>query len=156
MSKPKAKGTARETWLVNLARLYGLAARRAPNNAPSYDVALDVRRLHGFRVEVKDRQQLNAHKTVKQARDANPGHPVALVWHRTSKPDGARRSRPDGPPLAMVPVAEWLFLLSILDEALDIAGQAKDAAGPEQFVQVCAATQRLVDIWNLRYPGAAR
>lgn len=112
--RPKDQGTARETTAVRNAEQHpGIHAQRAPNNAPSYDVDLRVAGLGTVRVEVKDRQQLNAHRTVKDAQAANPDRPVALLWHRTSKKDGAKRSHPDGPTLYMVDEDLFLRLLSL-------------------------------------------
>jgi len=42
MGKQKAKGTARETWLVKKFVAAGFKAERAPNNRPSRDVDVDL------------------------------------------------------------------------------------------------------------------
>lgn len=100
---PKKKGTEREVQTCKKAELWpGLQAHRAPNNAPSWDVTMSLAGLGPLKVEVKDRQQLNAHRVVKDAQAVNADQPVALLWHRTSKAAGAKRSTPDGPTLMMV------------------------------------------------------
>lgn len=100
---PKKKGTQREVTTCKKAEEWpGIQAQRAPNNAPSWDVTMRLAGLGVIKVEVKDRQQLNAHRTIKDTQAANPGYPTALLWHRTSKADGAARSTPDGPTLMMV------------------------------------------------------
>lgn len=111
---PKKKGTEREVRTVERVKQWpGLDALRAPNNAPSWDVSARAEGLGTFRIEVKDRQQLNAHRVVKDATAANAGIPVVLVWHRTSKKDGAKRASADGPTLAMLDQDIFYALLSM-------------------------------------------
>ena len=111
---PKKKGTRRETETCRAAEEWpGLQAQRAPNNAPSWDVTVRLSGLGPLKLEVKDRQQLNAHRTVKDMQAVNQDQPVGLVWHRTSKAAGSSRATPDGPTLAMVDQRLFFALTSL-------------------------------------------
>lgn len=109
MARPKDIGTARETWLVKQAGLYGLKARRAPNNAKSEDVLIEVA---GQQIvhEVKDRASMSLHPVLKVAVDEH-GYKSAVVWHRKRKSASGRRV-PAGPTLVAVTVTRYLELLS--------------------------------------------
>lgn len=106
------KGKARERWTVNQLEAGGiLTARYSEHNSAGRDVDVkaDVLRI----IEVKDRQQLNAHKVVAATMKAHPNYPPSLVWHRVEKPAGAKRSKPSGPTLAMLPLLDYVHLLEI-------------------------------------------
>jgi hypothetical protein len=109
MNRPKAKGTARETWLVKKFQAAGFEAKRAPNNLPSRDV--DVRFV-GFEmpVEVKDRGQLNLQETLAEVNKRwGLG---AVVWHRT-KP-GEKKRVPVGPTLIAMDVDHFIEMVAYL------------------------------------------
>lgn len=109
MNKPKAKGTARETWLVKKFLAAGFEAKRAPNNMASRDVDVE---FGGFAmpVEVKDRGQLNLHETLKEV---NSRYGIgAVVWHRT-KP-AARKRVPVGPTLIAMDVDHFISMVQYL------------------------------------------
>jgi len=109
VGKQKAKGTARETWLVRKFVEAGFEAERAPNNLPSRDV--DVA-FGGFAmpVEVKDRGQLNLHETLKEVNGRwGLG---AVVWHRTRP--GNRKRVPVGPTLIAMDVDHFIGMVRYL------------------------------------------
>jgi len=109
VNKPKAKGTARETWLVKKFLAAGFEAERAPNNLPSRDVDVE---FYGFAipVEVKDRGQLNLHETLKEV---NSRWGIgAVVWHRT-KP-GNKKRVPVGPTLIAMDVDHFITIVNYL------------------------------------------
>lgn len=89
-TRPKDQGTKRETCCVNDATARGFTAQRSPNNAASRDVDLTVGE-NILRVEVKDRERLNLHQTVRDAEDANPDNPTAVYWHRYTRNNGNKR-----------------------------------------------------------------
>lgn len=119
VNKPKAKGTKRETWLVNRLIEAGLNAARSSNNLPGRDVDVhaDVPRI----VEVKDRQQLNVHKALLKTQREHPEFPPAVLWHRTSKAEGQKVASPDGPTIVALPFDDWIDLLKIAKAARDVA-----------------------------------
>ena len=109
MNRPKAKGTARETWLGKKFLAAGFDAERAPNNLPSRDVDVE---FYGFAmpVEVKDRGQLNLHETLKEV---NSRWGIgAVVWHRT-KPAKKKRV-PVGPTLIAMDVDHFITIVNYL------------------------------------------
>lgn len=109
MNRPKAKGTARETWLVKKFLAAGFEAERAPNNLPSRDVDVE---FGGFAmpVEVKDRGQLNLHETLKEVNDRwGIG---AVVWHRTRP--GNKKRVPVGPTLIAMDVDHFITMVKYL------------------------------------------
>jgi hypothetical protein len=109
MNKPKAKGTARETWLVKKFIAAGFEAKRAPNNLPSRDVDVDLGGLP-MPIEVKDRGQLNLHETLKDVIDRWGFG--AVVWHRT-KP-GNKRRVPVGPTLIAMDIDHFINMVNEL------------------------------------------
>jgi hypothetical protein len=109
MNKPKAKGTARETWLVKKFVAAGFWAERAPNNLPSRDVDVDLGSLP-MPIEVKDRGQLNLHETLKDVIDRWGFG--AVVWHRT-KP-GNKRRVPVGPTLIAMDIDHFINMVKEL------------------------------------------
>ena len=113
-------------------------------------MTLRLAHLGPFKVEVKDRKQLNAHRVVKDAQAANADQPVALVWHRTSKADGAQRATPDGPTLAMVD--EQLFYA--MASALAILYQAWSFREHDGILDACwDDAAALIERLDERYPG---
>ncbi len=152
MTNPK--GAQRERWLVDLLeRGTSLDARKAEHNGAGRDVDIraDVLRI----VEDKDRQQLNVHKTLRHTQDNHPGYPPAVVWHRVSKAAGAKRSTPDGPTLACLPVPDWVDLLDIADSATRYlaatAGTPLDVDGIGRRSELALALASV----TTRYPDAA-
>jgi len=108
MNKPKAKGTARETWLVKKFIAAGFHAERAPNNLPSRDVDVDLG--FPFPVEVKDRGQLNLQETLQGVIDRWGFG--AVLWHRT-RPGGKRRV-PVGPTLIAMDIDHLIMMVKEL------------------------------------------
>jgi hypothetical protein len=105
VSKQKAKGTHRETWVVRKFVAAGFNAKRAPNNLASRDVDVE---FGGFSmpIEVKDRGQLNLHETLK---DVNARYGLgAVVWHRTRPAD--RKRVPVGPTLIAMDLDHFLAM----------------------------------------------
>ncbi len=119
MNKPKAKGTRREVIVRDAALSRNMGARRSENNLAGRDVDVyaDVLRV----IEVKDRQQLNVHKTLANTLKRWPEQRGAVVWHRTSKKAGAARSTPDGPTIAATTLDDFMDLLAIAKAAADVA-----------------------------------
>lgn len=111
VNRPKQKGTARETWLVKAASACGLAAKRFDFGAPGRDVDIhaDVLRVY----EVKDRANLNVHKTLGNTLKRWPTHPAGVVWHRTSRKGENVKATADGPTVVCVPVQDHLDLLVV-------------------------------------------
>jgi len=108
VNKPKAKGTARETWLVKKFLAAGFHAERAPNNLPSRDVDVDL----GFPlpIEVKDRGQLNLQETLQEV--ITRWGFGAVVWHRT-KP-GNKRRVPVGPTIIAMDIDHFINMVKEL------------------------------------------
>ena len=109
MGKQKAKGTARETWLVKKFLAAEFDAERAPNNLPSRDVDVE---FGGFAmpVEVKDRGQLNLQETLQEVNDRwGLG---AVVWHRTRP--GNKKRVPVGPTLIAMDVDHFIEMVQYL------------------------------------------
>lgn len=105
MGKQKAKGTARETWVVRKFVAAGFSAERAPNNLASRDVDVE---FGGFSmpIEVKDRGQLNLQGTLQEVNDRwGLG---AVVWHRTRP--GDKRRVPVGPTLIAMDIDHFLAM----------------------------------------------
>lgn len=125
MANPsKAKGTYRETWSVAQATERGLPARRAETNQPARDVDVQADRLRIH--EVKDRQNLNVHKTLK-ASQVRYDAPCAVIWHRTSRKGDNTRLSPDGPTIAALPVDDYLDLLAVARAAQAVRDYADDS-----------------------------
>lgn len=112
MSKAKAKGTRRETWVVRLLRDYGLTADRAPNNLPSLDVEAKAGPFP-LNIEVKDRGQLNLHETLAEVQSRHTNGIPHVVWHRTKKVN--TRRAPVGPTLIALPIEEYAKMMAYLD-----------------------------------------
>jgi hypothetical protein len=108
MGKQKAKGTARETWVVKKFVAAGFPAERAPNNLPSRDVDVDLG--FPFPIEVKDRGQLNLQETLQNVIDRWGFG--AVVWHRT-RPGGTRRV-PVGPTLIAMDIDHFINMVKEL------------------------------------------
>lgn len=157
-NRPKKKGTARETATVKRAETWpGIHAERAPNHAPSWDVSLRAVGLGTMRVEVKDRQQLNLHKTLADTAAVNDGLPVAVLWHRTSTKPGNSRPSPDGPTLVAIE-QDLLFALWSMASLLHTAWNFNDHPGVVAGVWEDAAdvVARLDERYPLlRYGGFA-
>ncbi|MEY2965987.1 MAG: hypothetical protein RLY50_37 [Actinomycetota bacterium] len=115
MSKSKAIGTRRETWVVNRAKDAGFQARRAENNAKSKDVLITVA---GRDVphEVKDVAALSIHPILATAVETN-GPDAAVVWHRKTKSKAGTKRVPAGPTLVAVTFDRYLQLLGFEEAA---------------------------------------
>jgi hypothetical protein len=122
MNKPKAKGTARETWLVKKFIAAGFFSERAPNNLPSRDVDVDFGGLP-MPVEVKDRGQLNLHETLAEVIDRWGFG--AVVWHRT-RPGNKRRVQV-GPTLIAMDIDQFISMVKQLKGEDD--GREVDESG---------------------------
>lgn len=125
MGKQKAKGTARETWLVKKFVAAGFEAERAPNNLASRDVDVE---FGGFAmpVEVKDRGQLNLHLTLQDVNDRwDRG---AVVWHRTRPAE--KKRVPVGPTLIAMDIDHFIEMVLYLtgennEHGLDAASEVQ-------------------------------
>lgn len=147
MANPSGdKGTARESWWKQQGVARGFRAQRYENNATCRDVDFTLADGTVVAHEVKDRQNLNGHKVLKATQAAWPGHLVALLWHRVSKPSGAKRSHPDGPTSVLVPADTWLDVLQIVEAA----GVAVDAHPSQLPARLHEAVERL----RANYPEA--
>lgn len=112
MSKSKAKGTRRETWVVKVLQDSGLQAKRAPTNTPSLDVEAKAGPFP-LAIEVKDRGQLNIHETLAAVQEKHSSQIPHVVWHRTRKAE--TRRTPVGPTLIALPIEEYAKLMAYLD-----------------------------------------
>jgi hypothetical protein len=112
MSKSKAKGTRRETWVVKVLQDHGIGAKRAPTNTPSMDVEATAGPFP-LAIEVKDRGQLNLHETLELVQKKHPSRIPHVVWHRTKKTESRRA--PVGPTLIAMPIEEYAKLISYMD-----------------------------------------
>jgi len=106
MGKQKAKGTARETWLVKKFLDAGLHAERAPNNLPSRDVDVDLGPVR-LPIEVKDRGQLNLQETLAEV--ISRWGTGAVLWHRTRP--GNKKRVPVGPTLIAMDIDQFIRLV---------------------------------------------
>lgn len=111
------KGTARETRWKGQGEARGFRAQRYENGAKCRDVDFTLRDGTLVLHECKDRQNLNGHKVLATMLATYPGHLCALLWHRVSKPPGAKRSHPDGPTSVLIPADTWLDVLEVLEAA---------------------------------------
>jgi hypothetical protein len=109
LSRQRAKGTKRETWLVKLLREYGFDASRSANNTPSKDVDASVHGL-AFAIEVKDRQNLALHATLAEVANRHPDQIPVVLWHRTQKT--GVRAVPVGPTLIAMRAEDWAAIVS--------------------------------------------
>jgi hypothetical protein len=108
MSKPKAQGTAFETWLVNwLLKVRGVETAYRLHEGGKYDEG-DVRFVDGYgtewTVECKARQNLNVTQALSKARlKSGDGVHTVLAWKKLTrtKPDAKRRT-PDGEPVVII------------------------------------------------------
>jgi len=108
MSRQKAKGTYRETWVVKKFLAAGYGAERAPNNLPSRDVDVDLG--FPFPIEVKDRGQLNLQETLQGVIDRWGFG--AVVWHRTRP--GDKKRVPVGPTLIAMDIDHFIRMVKEL------------------------------------------
>lgn len=138
-----AKGTARETLWKNQGIERGFRAQRYENNAKCRDVDFTLADHTLVVHEVKDRQNLNGHKVLKEMVATYPGHLLALVWQRVTKAPGAKRSVPDGPTAVLIPAGTWLDVL----EVVEAAGVAADDGS---ISDLCLAVTRFRE----KYPEA--
>ena len=110
MNRMKAKGTARETWVVKRLTSLGFLAQRSPNQSETRDVDLIIDgEIHV--IEVKDRQRLNVHNIVAQMQQNWPDALHYVVWHRTEKKDGNVKATPSGPTIVAMAFDQWLELI---------------------------------------------
>lgn len=109
MNRPKAKGTARETWVVKKFRDAGFEAERAPNNLPSRDVDV-ILGSTPMPIEVKDRGQLNLHDTLREMIDRWGFG--AVVWHRTRP--GKKKRVPVKPTIIAMDLDHFINLVKEL------------------------------------------
>lgn len=123
-NKPKQQGTNRETLVVRDHVEAGLKARRDENNSACSDVVVETG-AGPVRVEVKDRQNLNAHALMKRMLELYPDDFNVLWFHRTSKKNGNARKSPDGPDLVHMTGSDWLQVAVLIDRV----GKAKDELG---------------------------
>jgi hypothetical protein len=124
VTRPKDKGTRRETYVVRLLQSYGLDAKRSSNNLPSKDVDLRIGDKV-FAIEVKDRKQLNLHRTIVGVMNYWEDEIPAVVWHRTEKQEGAQRATPVGPTLISLPLEQFAALFGQKEESDEV----EDAGG---------------------------
>ena len=112
MGRNKDQGTTRERNVVNRALSRGLFARRAENNLEARDVEIVLDDATTFIVEVKARQALSIHPTLKRVDElwGDVGIP-AVSWHRLVKREDAKRRVQAGPELFAVPLDRMLDLL---------------------------------------------
>ena len=97
VNKPKAQGTAFETFLVKHFTKHGLESERIAEGGMA-DLG-DVRveglltcfRKMGWVLEAKATQVLNVTRELDKARKKAGTHPVALVWKRLVKTETERR-----------------------------------------------------------------
>jgi len=142
------KGKARERWFVQQVEQNGvLEARYAEHNGAGRDVDIraDLLRI----AEVKDRQQLNVHKTLAHTQSHHPNYPPAVLWHRVSKPSGAKRSIPDGPAIIALPYRDWIDLVEIAAAA----SRHLDQASPDEYARMAELEYAVLRAYG-RYPDA--
>lgn len=116
MSKPKAQGTAFETWLVNsLKTLSPVAwdARRIAEGGANDEG--DITYTDGFSqrwvIEAKATQTLNVTRVLGKAR-AKGGKYTVLAWKRLTRSKGNTNRTPDGEPIVVVvPWELWVELM---------------------------------------------
>jgi hypothetical protein len=107
MSKPKAQGTAWETFVVNTLKAIGYTVKGAKRIAEggALDIG-DIEWEDGFLTkwigECKATQTLNVTRVLGKARKKS-GNPYTVVfWKRLTKSDGKSRRTPDGEPMVVV------------------------------------------------------
>ena len=116
MSKPKAQGTAFETWLVNslhVAMSPWSDARRIAEGGANDEG--DITYTDGFNqrwvIEAKATQTLNVTRVLGKARDKG-GRYTVLAWKRLTRTKGNTKRTPDGEPIVVVvPWELWCELM---------------------------------------------
>lgn len=110
-TRPKAQGTAYETFVVNSALDAGLIAERLAEGG-LHDLG-DVRILadHYWIGEVKDRERLNIHRELEKALAKSGTPDTFLVWRRLYRKAGNQRRTQDGPVVVALTLGRFLELL---------------------------------------------
>ena len=117
LKSPKDKGTRFETAIVTAARALGLVARRLAEGGMADEGDLELWARDGTRIviEAKATATLSPQTVLAKATSKARGHghtgPVALVWKRATVKPGNTKASPDGPPLVIMPLADWLDLI---------------------------------------------
>lgn len=117
LKSPKDKGTRFETAIVTAARALGLVARRLAEGGVTDEGDLELWARDGTRIviEAKSTQTLSPQTVLAKATTKARGHghtgPVALIWKRATVKPGNTKASPDGPPLVIMPLADWLNLI---------------------------------------------
>ena len=117
LKNARKKGVAFETAIVTAARALGLVARRLAEGGATDEGDLELWARDGTRivVEAKATAALSPQSVLAKAVTKARGHghtgPVALIWKRATVKPGNTRASPDGPPLVIMPFAEWLNLI---------------------------------------------
>jgi hypothetical protein len=106
VNKPKAQGTAFESWLVKHFKAHGLPSERIAEGGMADLGDVKVQAWVGedaemWVLEAKARQVLNVTRELSKARRKAGQHPVALVWKRLVKGAGSRRGA-DGEGIVVV------------------------------------------------------
>ena len=116
VNRPKAQGTAWESWLVKRFMSIGLYSRRLPEGGSldRGDLEIVLENNMTFIVEAKATQTLNVTRVLNKARTkSGDGVMTVLAWKRLVKGDGARR-KPDGEPIVVVMGLDtWEMLVSM-------------------------------------------
>lgn len=117
LKSPKKKGTAFETAVVTAARALGFVARRLAEGGMADEGDLELWARDGTRIviEAKATATLSPQTVLAKATAKARGHghtgPVALIWKRATVKAGNTKASPDGPPLVIMPLADWLNLI---------------------------------------------
>ncbi|WP_336251055.1 hypothetical protein [Stomatohabitans albus] len=118
LKNARKKGVAFETAIVTAARAFGLVARRLAEGGHADEGDLELWAATGQRIVVEAKstatlspQAVLTKATVKARAHGHTG-PVALVWKRATVKPGNTRASPDGPPLVIMPMVDWLMLIS--------------------------------------------
>ena len=116
MSKPKAQGTAFESWLVTQLneKLWPIGTARRIAEGGAKDIG-DVTYQDGFNqtwvVECKATQTINVTRVLGKAR-AKGGKYTVLAWKRLTRSKGNTNRTPDGEPIVVVvPWELWVELM---------------------------------------------
>ena len=110
-TSPKALGTTQETAVVNTALDAGLQAERIAEGGINDLGDVRIWTNHEWIGEVKDREQLNIHKTLAKAINKSGTLDTFVVWRRMFRPAGAKRRQQVGPTIVALTLDRFLELL---------------------------------------------
>lgn len=110
-SRPKALGTALETFVVRRAQDRGLVAERLAEGGPADRGDVRIYTDTEWVVEVKDRMNLNVPRALAKALRKSGTLDTALVYRKMVRKEGNINRTQDGPIIVAVTLDRYFELL---------------------------------------------